>query len=209
MKKLAAFLVFFAVFSGLSGLGGPLAGQELAPVKDILADRVLGQAGAPVTIVEYASMACPHCASFHANQFPALKKEYIDTGKVKLIFREFPTSPQQLALAAAMLARCAPKERFFAIIKMLFRSQMQWGRSAKPVEALASIGQLAGVSRATFDACLKSKEIFQGLVKIARDGETKFSIQSTPSFIINGKKLEDGLSLPEFRKVINQALGVK
>ena len=108
-----------------------------------------------------------------------------------------------------MLARCAPKGRYFAIIKMLFRSQMQWGRSANPIEALAGIGRLAGVSRATFDACLKSKEIFAGVAKIAQDGEKKFGIDATPSFIVNGKKVAGGLSLAEFRKVIDAALGGK
>ncbi len=206
MRKLAIFLGFFLAFAWL---GGTADGQDLAPLKEILADRVLGRADAPVTIIEYASMTCPHCASFHAKQFPVLKKEYIDTGKVRLIFREFPTAPQQLALGAAMLARCAPKERYFAFIKMLFRSQMQWGRSAKPVEELAGIGRLAGVSRATVDACLKSREIFAGVAKIAQDGETKYGIQSTPSFIINGKKLEGGLTIPEFRTAIAAAMAGK
>lgn len=206
MRKPTAFLVVFLAFAGLGGAAG---GQGLPPVKEILADRVLGQADAPVTIIEYASMTCPHCASFHAVQLPALKKEYIDTGKVRLIFREFPTAPRPLALAAAMLARCAPKERYFGIINVLFRSQMQWGRAAQPVEALAGIGRLAGVSRATFDACLKNEEIYQGIVKIATHGETKFGITATPSFIVNGKKIEGAVSLFEFRKIIDAALGGK
>jgi protein-disulfide isomerase len=202
MRKLALFgtLVLFAAGAGA---------QALPPVAQILSERILGKADAPVTVIEYASFTCPHCANFHNKQFPAIEKEYIATGKARLIFREYPTAPRALSLAASMMARCAPRSRYFAIVKMLFRTQEKWATAADPTKALAGIGWLAGMSQATFDACLNNEPVYRGILGRALEGERKDKVEGTPTFLVNGRKIRSGLSLDEFRKVLDAAAGGK
>ena len=174
-------------------------------IESIIADRVLGSANAKITVIEYASMTCPHCAEFHAGPFQILKTEYIKTGKVRFIYRDFPLD--RLALAAAMMARCAPKERYYPIVDIIFRTQTNWAKQANPTEALSQIGLLSGISKKTYKACVGNKDIYEGVMKIRNDGEAKFDIQSTPTIIINGKPIKGHLTAEKLRLILDSELG--
>ena len=173
-------------------------------IESIIADRVLGSANAKITVIEYASMTCPHCAEFHAGPFQILKTEYIKTGKVRFIYRDFPLD--RLALAAAMMARCAPKERYYPIVDIIFRTQTNWAKQANPTEALSQIGLLSGISKKTYKACVGNKDIYEGVMKIRNDGEAKFDIQSTPTIIINGKPIKGHLTPEKLRLTLDSEL---
>lgn len=163
-------------------------------------DFVLGKETAPVTLVEYASLTCLHCAQFHQNTLPAVKKEYIETGKVKLIYRDFPLD--QLALSGSMIARCAGRDRYFAFIDVMFAQQSTWARDTNPLAALSRIARLGGMSQAKFDECLKDKKIADAVVQQRLDGDKKFGINATPTVIINGKRYSGGLTIEQFRAVV-------
>jgi protein-disulfide isomerase len=173
-------------------------------IESIIADRVLGSANAKITVIEYASMTCRHCAKFHAGPFQILKTEYIETGEVRFIYRDFPLD--QLALAAAMMARCAPKERYYPIVDIIFRTQKNWAKQANPTDALSQIGLLSGISKKSYKACVGNKEIYEGVMKIRNDGERKFNIQSTPTIIINGKPIKGHLTAEKLRLTLDSVL---
>ena len=155
----------------------------LPPVADLLAYRVLGDPNAPVTILDYSSMTCPHCATFHTETLPKIKEKYIDTGKAKLVFRDFPFD--QAALRASMLARCAPPERYYPLLDVLFKSQAQWSRASDPAKALAQYGKLAGMSQATIDACMASQPLADGILQSRLVGADKYKVEATPTFVLN------------------------
>jgi len=164
-----------------------------------LPDLVLGKTDAPVTIVEYASMTCPHCANFHKTTYPALKSKYIDTGKVRFIFREFPLD--DLAAAASMLARCAGGERSLALIDVLFASQDKWA-VREPLPALLQIGKQAGFTQATFDECLKDQKLYNNILAMRERGSKEYKVESTPTLFVNGKMVKGGISIEELEKVM-------
>lgn len=168
-----------------------------------LGDRVLGPADAKVTLVEYASATCPHCAEFHAKVFPTLKAEYIDTGKIRFIFREFPLD--DLALAAFMLARCAPPEKYYPMIDVLFEQQKSWV-TENPKADLFKIAQLAGFTEQTFNTCLNDTKVAKGVIEIKERGEKDFGVRATPTFFVNGKLIEGTQPIEEYRKAIEDAL---
>jgi len=154
-------------------------------------DHVLGSADAPVTIIEYASMTCPHCATFHAETMPRLKSEFIDKGQVRLVFRPFPLDG--LALRASLLAECVPGDGYFEILSTLFAGQKDWIPAENPLDSLRAIGKAAGIEESKIDDCMideKEKEIIAAGYKEAID---VFGVNSTPSFIINGKKYAGAL----------------
>jgi protein-disulfide isomerase len=164
-----------------------------------LPDLVLGKADAPVTIIEYASMTCPHCASFHKTTYPALKSKYVDTGKVRFIFREFPLD--ELAVAASMLARCAGGEKSLVLIDVLFASQDKWA-VRDPLPALLQIAKQAGFTQATFDACLKDQKLYNDLLAMRERGSKDYKVESTPTLFINGKMQKGGVSIEELDKLL-------
>ncbi len=166
-----------------------------------LGDRFMGREDAPVTIVEYASATCPHCANFHKQALVPLKKDYIDTGKVRFIFREFPFD--DLALAAFMLARCAPKDIYFPMLNVIFERQKIWTRN--PREELLKIAKLSGFTEESFGKCLQNVEIAKGINEIRNTGAKKFGVNSTPTFFINGKVLEGNAPIERFVKLIDAA----
>ena len=166
-------------------------------------ERALGEADAPVTIIEYASATCPHCASFPVDTFPALKEEFIDTGKVRFIFREFPFD--DLALAAFMLARCAPEERYFPIVDVLFEEQQSWTR--EPREELLKIARMAGFTEESFNQCLENEEIAEGILEIRSTGAEQYGVDSTPTFFVNGTVIEGNQPIERFREAIAEAEG--
>jgi protein-disulfide isomerase len=164
-----------------------------------LGDQVLGAANAPVTIVEYASMTCPHCSHFHETTFPELRKKYIDTGKVRFIFREFPLDP--LAAAAAMLARCAGKDKYFPLIDAFFSQQKDWVVQ-KPLQPMFNIAKQAGFTQQSFDECLANQQMLNGIEETRTRAAQKFNVSSTPTFFINGKIFRGALTVEELDKQV-------
>jgi protein-disulfide isomerase len=144
----------------------------------------MGAANAPVTIIEYASMTCPHCAHFQEAVFPELKKKYIDTGKVRYIFLEFPLDA--LAAGASALARCAGKDKFYPMIETLFAQQREWVVQ-KPLQPLLAIARQAGFTEQTFNQCLENQQILQGIEETRSRAANQLNVRSTPTFFINGK----------------------
>lgn len=167
-----------------------------------LPDKVLGDPNAPVTIVEYASMTCPHCATFHAATLPALKEKYIDTGKAKLILREFPFDPR--AEAGFMLARCAD-DKYFAMVDVLFKQQEAWAGVENARDALLQISRLAGFSQESFEACLTDQKLLDDIRAVRTRGAEDFGVQSTPTFFINGQKYPGAMSVDEMSAIIDGA----
>jgi protein-disulfide isomerase len=162
-----------------------------------LGEMAMGDEKAPVTIIEYASMTCPHCAHFSATTFPELKKRYIDTGKVRFIFREFPLD--QLAAAGFILARCAGPDKYFPLIETLFAQQKDWVVQ-RPLEPLMAIAKQAGLSQQAFETCLDNKQMLEGMEKVRNQAAEKFGVKSTPTFFINGKLSSGDLSIDEMEK---------
>ena len=171
-----------------------------------LPDMALGPADAAVTITEYASMTCPHCAAFNATVFPKLKAEYIDTGKVRYIFREFPLDIK--AAAGSMLTRCIANgdaQKYFAVTDMLFRSQNDWVVK-NTTETLTRIGKQAGLSQQQVEACLKDQALLDKIAADQKYASDVLKVDSTPTFFINGDKIKGEASIEEFQKKINQLL---
>lgn len=177
--------------------------EELA-VAGPLGDMIMGDANAPVTIVEYASMTCGHCAAFHTGTLSTLKEEYIDPGKVKLIFREFPFDP--VATAAFMVARCTDKDRYFPLVSALFELQRTWAFSDKPVDGLRRVAQQAGFTQESFDACLQNQAVLDGVNWVKDRASKEFGISSTPTFFVNGEIVRGNVPIEEFREKIDKAL---
>ena len=171
-----------------------------------LPDMALGPADAAVTITEYASMTCPHCAAFNATVFPKLKAEYIDTGKVRYIFREFPLDIK--AAAGSMLTRCIANgdaQKYFAVTDMLFRSQNDWVVK-NTTETLTRIGKQAGLSQQQVEACLKDQALLDKIAADQKYASDILRVDSTPTFFIHGEKIKGDSSIEEFQKRINPLL---
>ena len=181
----------------------PLAAAEPLPTAEAIEDRVMGDPKAPVTLIEYASLACHHCADFHKNTLPKIKERFIDTGTVKLIFRDFPFDGA--AFAAAMTARCAPPARYFQFVSVLFANQEMWSHSPNPREALARIAKLGGMTQQDFDRCVDNKELYEGLRKRQLEAERQYGIRSTPTFILGDKKITGNQPFEVFEKALSGA----
>ncbi|MCX7354109.1 MAG: DsbA family protein [Alphaproteobacteria bacterium] len=197
--SLASAAVIVLIWLGLA----PVSAAP-ATVQEAMSERVLGTADAPVTIIEFASLTCPHCKDFEVNVLPKLKTAYIDTGKVKLVYRDFPLDGR--ALLAAMTARCAPKDRYFAFLDALFRGQDSWARAQDTTQALGQVARLGGMSQADFDACIKNQALFEAIKKDATDAQQQYKIESTPTFIINGKKMDGAHTFESFEAALKPLL---
>jgi protein-disulfide isomerase len=168
-----------------------------------LPELSIGKADAPVTIVEYASMTCPHCAEFHNKVLPVLKQKYIDTGKVRLVFREFPFDER--GALAAMVARCAGTERALPLISVLFSKQEDWAAAKTDfLPKLFGYAQQAGFTKQSFDQCRQNEKLLKDLVA-QRDRGVEFGVKATPTFFVNGKRLA-GVTIEDFEKAISPVL---
>jgi protein-disulfide isomerase len=156
-----------------------------------------------VTVIEYFSLTCPHCASFHNDVYGDLKQKYVDTGKVRFVYREFPRDG--VDLRAGMMARCADPRRYAGLVKVLFKNQPNWTRSNDPVGELAKIGRLAGIDDATFESCMASEDLANGLLA-ARQNASTLGVQSTPTFEIDGQLYPGPQSIEEFSEIIDPLL---
>ena len=168
-----------------------------------LGEMVLGSDNAPVTIVEYASMTCSHCAHFHETTYPELKKRYIDTGKVRFILREFPLDP--LAAAGFMIARCAGKDKYFDVVEMLFQQQETWA-VRNPLPPLLALAKQAGFTEKSFEECLANQPILDGIEQVRSRASEKLGVNSTPTFFINGKVQRGAMSMAELEKLLEPYL---
>jgi protein-disulfide isomerase len=203
-------------FTGLAALAGfsPLrliteavaqsATDVAKPVS--LPDMALGPANAAVTITEYASMTCPHCAAFNADVFPKIKSEYIDTGKIRYVFREFPLDIK--AAAGSVLSRCIAKDdanKYFAVTDLLFKTQADWVMK-NTTESLIRIGKQAGLTQEQIEACLRDQSLLDKLAADQKYAAEVLKVDSTPTFFINGEKIKGETSIEEFEKRINPLL---
>jgi protein-disulfide isomerase len=195
--------------------GGPMAvlgvwglvWASLGPIESIAAEpqeQVLGKPNAPVTIIEYASLTCSHCAQFHNEVLPKLKERYIAPGKVRLIYRDFPLD--QTALAAAALAHCAGPDRYFSMLEVLFKTQSNWARADDPIAALKQLGKLGGLTDQAMNACLADEQLTNGILQGRLAGENEYKIGSTPTFVIDGKAYPGSRDVEEFAKLIDPLL---
>jgi protein-disulfide isomerase len=192
------------------GLIGSAVAQDANPAelaKPVpLGDVALGPADAPVTIIEYASMSCGHCADFHKTVYPKIKAEYIDTNKVRYIFREFPLDIK--AAAGAMLARCVGKDdpkKYHAIVDILFATQNEWVMKDTSKELLR-VAKQTGMSDEAFNACLSNQSMLDALKQGQDQAHEKFKVDSTPTFFVNGSKLKGGATFEDFKKLIDPNL---
>jgi protein-disulfide isomerase len=166
-----------------------------------LPDRVLGSEKASVTVVEYASMTCSHCARFHTTVYPEFKKKYIDSGKVRFMLREFPLDP--IAAGAFALARCLPEGKYYPMVEVLFEQQKNWAFVPDPPKALLAIAKQAGFTEQSFEACLTDQKLSQAIEESARRANEKFGVSGTPTFFINGQMLRGEATLDALSKVID------
>lgn len=192
----------------LLATGFPAFGEDLSDLMTLAPDeKIMGDKDAPVTIVEYSSMTCPHCAAFHSKTLPAIKKKYLDTGKAKLVFREFPVSTRDMrSIAAFMLARCADEDKYFPMVDVLYQKQAQWSRAEDPVPILLNIAKLAGFTQESFNACLKNQEVMDTVLKVRNKAADDYGVSGTPTFFINGKKQVGNASVENFSKLIEDAM---
>jgi protein-disulfide isomerase len=166
----------------------------------------IGKADAPITIIAYESLLCPHCASFHTGALPKLKEHYIDKGLVKLVFREFPGDRDNSWPAVpAMVARCLGRDKYFAMIDMMFREQEKWASANQAPQYLDNVfnyARLAGMTREQFDACLKDSEMLRAMYERWREGLQKHGLRGTPHFVVGEKILSGNQSFEEFEKAL-------
>lgn len=206
-----------ALALGLVAIASPVFGAGAARAQDAqsvdkakiaepgpLGDHVMGDANAPVTVIEYASLTCSHCAHFATTTFPELKKKYIDTGKVRYILREFPLDP--VSAAAFMLSRCAPSERYYDVVDLFFEKQNDWAFTNTPLDSLNAMAKQIGFSQQEFEACLTNQSLLDGVNAVKDRGAKDFGINATPTFFVNGQVVRGALPIAEFDAILEPLL---
>jgi protein-disulfide isomerase len=168
------------------------------------APRVIGDPDAKISLVEYFSMTCPHCARFHTEVLPQLKEKYIDTGKVKLEFKDFPLD--QWALRASAMARCLEGQRYVGMVDLLMKKQADWARGDNPFTELVKYAKLAGLSEERVQECMTDEKLLDFILNERLKATKEHDIKATPSFVMNGRKLDDVFSFESFEEVIEDAL---
>ena len=201
MTKAYNFL-FFTIF--FLFVLTPIYGESALDITE--KDFVIGNEDAKITIIEYASLSCSHCADFHVNTLETLKKEYIDTGKVRMVFRDYPFNYP--ALLGSMVLRCIPENYRYDYMNALFKLQTDWvnKKNKKTIQELYKIMQSGGMTKEEYDACIYNTELENEILEGVMEAQNQFNIKSTPSFIINGKLVEGNKSIKEFRQIIDKIL---
>lgn len=190
MTRAVSILAAVALFATL------LAGCDDSPEEMTLEDRVIGSEDAPITIIEYASLTCGHCATFHKTTMPRLKREWLDTGRAKLVFRDFPLDNN--AATAAVIARCAPEDQYHRLLSVFFSRQSSWAQMDDPVPVLAEIASSRGLSREQIDACLDDDGLVDGVLQSRLVGQTQHGVKSTPTFIVGERVISGAMSYENF-----------
>lgn len=198
-RRIVASIAFVLAASVLSS---PVDAQEA-----VLSDMALGSAQARVTIIEYASMTCPHCAEFHMKVLPALKDKYINKGAVRLVYRDFPLDG--LAMRAAMTARCAGPERYFGFVDLFYQQQPSWTRAKDQIGALQQLSRIGGLTPEKFKACLDNVALQEYVVKSRQQGQAEFGVSGTPTFVIEGKVYRGIETIEEFARIIDPIIAAK
>jgi len=201
MTKAYNFL-FFTIFFVF--ILTPIYGESALDITE--KDFVIGNEDAKITIIEYASLSCSHCADFHVNTLETLKKEYIDTGKVRMVFRDYPFNYP--ALLGSMVLRCIPENYRYDYMNALFKLQPDWvnKKNKKTIQELYKIMQSGGMTKEEYDACIYNTELENEILEGVMEAQNQFNIKSTPSFIINGNLIEGNKSIKEFRQIIDKIL---
>jgi protein-disulfide isomerase len=179
-----------------------LAAQLLE--KGPLEENVMGNPNAPITVIEYSSMTCGHCAQFHKDVLPALKTKYIDTGKVRYIIREFPLD--DIAKGASMLARCVDPARYFSFVDVLYAKQEEWAFTREPLPKLLALAKQAGMTEERFNQCLTDQKLLENIEAVQKRGETEFKVRATPTVFVNGQMVRGVRSIADLDKVIEPLL---
>ena len=201
MTKAYNFL-FFTIFFVF--ILTPIYGESALDITE--KDFVIGNEDAKITIIEYASLSCSHCADFHVNTLETLKKEYIDTGKVRMVFRDYPFNYP--ALLGSMVLRCIPENYRYDYMNALFKFQSDWvnKKNKKTIQELYKIMQSGGMTKEEYDACIYNTELENEILEGVMEAQNQFNIKSTPSFIIDGTLIEGNKSIKEFRQIIDKIL---
>ena len=179
----------------------PVPGVRAAGIGERPGDIALGDPDAPVTVIEFFSLTCPHCRSFHQTIFNRFKPDYVDSGKVRYVYRDFPLNLP--ALQAAILARCAGRDRYAAFVDVLFQTFDDWASAGDFTEKLAQIGELGGVSRDRFEACLADKALEDAIFQSIADAQAEYGVSSTPTLIVNGERYEGQMRFEAFAEHID------
>ncbi|MBL4748761.1 MAG: DsbA family protein [Magnetovibrio sp.] len=180
------------------------ARAEMASLKQATGEMSIGRADAPITLDEYASLTCGHCARFHKDTLPEIKKKYVDTGKVRIVFHDFPLDG--LAVGAVMIARCSGPDRFADFTDMLFQTQANWRDSKNPLNALIALARFYGLGGQDVNACLKNKDLLNFVQRNRDNASSAHAITSTPTFIVDGKKIEGAQPFDVFKTALDAAL---
>ncbi|NVK20218.1 MAG: DsbA family protein [Methylocystaceae bacterium] len=195
MKKFVRFIALSLAVIGFS---------TVAKADFEYKEAVMGDENAPVTIIEYASYTCSHCADFHNNVLPQIKKDYVDTGKVKVIFRDFPF--ERLGATAAVLSRCVDPMRYLGFNSLLMKQQQQWAYSKNPIDGLFKLAKLAGMSQEKIDSCLADEKLLDKIIAVRKAAMDEHGFDSTPSFLINGEKVVGAGEYERFKSIIESKL---
>ena len=211
LAVIAAFGVFLWIGSQPQAPGvnlGAVNAQEAGDIDtSMVAEMTLGNPDADVTVIEYASFTCPHCARFHEGPYKDLKADYIDTGKINFVYREVYFD--RFGLWAGMLARCGGEERYFGLVDLLYETQRDWASGGDPsvvADNLRRLGRTAGLSDEQVNACLEDAAMAQAMVAVYQENATADGIDSTPSFVINGQRYTN-LPYAEMQAILDEALG--
>ena len=196
---LSIFSVLILTFSGSLPVWG-----EIADTLDAMQEKALGSSDAPVTVIEYASLTCSHCGHFHNGILPELKKEFVDSGKVRFIYRDFPLD--HFALRAAMLARCNSHRDYFAFLDVLYKDQQRWITAQDPLVALLRLARLAGINGEDFKQCVGNKGLEDAILQQRLQAAKKYRLQATPSFIINEELYTGELTFDGIKSAIEEQL---
>ena len=201
---LATSAMLTAAFAATIALPGAARAESVDVAKlmekGTLDELAIGPEDAPVTVVEYFSMTCGHCANFHNTTFKHLEETYIKPGKIRFVLREFPLDP--LAAAGAMLTRCAPNDNQLAMTDLLLEKQREWAYAENPVAALLKLAKQVGFTQDSFNACLRDQKLLDDIRAVQERGSEEFGINSTPTFFVNGEKHIGALSSDEFDKIL-------